>query len=77
MTPGRTLRSFVLQRNRHFLEEVEKLVPDKDESMIVGCQIGLRGAPAALELMNARYRRVVSLQDGLNAWIAAGLPYIK
>jgi rhodanese-related sulfurtransferase len=66
-----------LQKNNSFLEEVERLHPNKEESIIVSCQIGLRGAAATVELMDAEYRRVYSLQDGFNAWLAAGLPFVE
>jgi rhodanese-related sulfurtransferase len=49
----------------------------KSKSVIVVCQSGLQSAKAIAHLKNAGFNEVVSLNGGLTAWQAQGLPVAK
>jgi len=44
-----------------------------EKKIVMICQIGKRSAAAAKQLMAEGVPNVVSLRDGINAWIEAGL----
>jgi rhodanese-related sulfurtransferase len=56
------------------ISELEKF---KSKSVIVTCQSGMQSAKAALQLKKAGFNEVVSLNGGLSAWQAQGLPVAK
>src|SRR3954447_1867268 len=54
--------------------EIEDTVADPNASIIVHCGGGGRSALAAETLQRMGYRNVLSMNGGLKAWKAAGLP---
>jgi rhodanese-related sulfurtransferase len=54
--------------------ELEKF---KSKTVIVLCQSGVRSSKAAAQFKRAGFNHVVSLNGGLAAWLAQGLPIIK
>jgi rhodanese-related sulfurtransferase len=54
--------------------DIETLVPDPEADIVLYCGGGFRSALAALNLQQMGYRRVVSMDGGMRAWRAAGLP---
>jgi rhodanese-related sulfurtransferase len=54
--------------------DIETLIPDPDADIVLYCGGGYRSALAALNLQRMGYRRVVSMDGGMRAWRAAGLP---
>ncbi|CAL8463296.1 g2830 [Coccomyxa elongata] len=66
-----------LKANEQFLSEVEQILPDKDQDIVVACQIGMRGPPATLAMRSAGYTNAYNVKGGLNAWKAINLPTIK
>lgn len=56
------------------ISELEKF---KSKNVIVVCQAGVQSAKAAAQLKKAGFNEVVSLNGGLTAWQAQGLPVAK
>jgi rhodanese-related sulfurtransferase len=56
---------------------IGELEKSKARSMVVVCQTGARSDKAARQLAAAGFDDVVSLDGGLTAWQAAGLPVVK
>jgi rhodanese-related sulfurtransferase len=54
--------------------DVERLMPDKDEEIVLYCGGGFRSALSADNLQKMGYRRVFSMAGGIRAWREAGLP---
>jgi rhodanese-related sulfurtransferase len=54
--------------------DIEKLVPDKDDELILYCGGGFRGALAADSLQKMGYTNVTSLAGGWRAWLEANAP---
>ena len=54
--------------------EIENKVPNKDATIVLYCHSGARSALAADNLKRMGYRNVYSLDGGLTAYTAAGLP---
>jgi rhodanese-related sulfurtransferase len=54
--------------------DIETLIPDPEADIVLYCGGGYRSALAALNLQQMGYRRVVSMDGGMRAWRAAGLP---
>lgn len=57
--------------------DIEGKAPDKDATIVLYCHSGARSALAAENLMRMGYRNVYSLDGGLTAYQAAGLPMEK
>ena len=57
-----------------FLEDVEAEGFERDEHIFVGCRTGARSALAAEVLINAGFTNVRSVDGGIRAWSARGLP---
>ena len=57
--------------------DIEEKVPDPNAVVIVHCGGGSRSALAAESLQKMGYKNVRSMQGGLKAWKAAGLPTAK
>ena len=55
-----------------FKENAVATLP-KDETIAVYCQTGMHSAIAEKELKELGYK-VINLDQGINSWIAAGLP---
>lgn len=54
--------------------DVESVIPDKDAAIVLYCGGGFRSALSALSLQQMGYRNVISMDGGIRAWRAAGLP---
>ena len=54
--------------------DIEKLVPDKDEELILYCGGGYRAALAADSLQKMGYTNVASMAGGWRAWVEANAP---
>lgn len=54
--------------------DIEKAVPDPQQTLVLYCGGGFRSALAADMLQKMGYKDVLSLAGGYSAWVAAGLP---
>ena len=54
-----------------------ELDKSKNRTVVVVCQSGARGDKAARQLQAAGFEDALSLEGGMNAWTAAGLPVTK
>ncbi len=54
--------------------DVERTIPDHDAAIVLYCGGGYRSALAADALRQMGYTRVLSMDGGWKAWVAAGLP---
>ncbi len=54
--------------------DIEKVVPDKDEELILYCGGGYRAALAADALQKMGYTNVASMAGGWRAWVDAKAP---
>jgi rhodanese-related sulfurtransferase len=70
----RDARNIPLKELPKRISELEKF---KSKSVIVTCQSGMQSAKAALQLKKAGFNEAVSLNGGLSAWQAQGLPVAK
>jgi rhodanese-related sulfurtransferase len=70
----RDARNIPLNELPKRISELDKF---KSKSVIVTCQSGMQSAKAALQLRKAGFNEVVSLNGGLTAWQAQGLPVAK
>jgi rhodanese-related sulfurtransferase len=63
------------------LKELPKRISEldkfKSKNVIVTCQTGMQSAKATTQLKKAGFNEVVSLNGGLTAWQAQGLPVAK
>jgi rhodanese-related sulfurtransferase len=58
-------------------QRIGELDKSKSKNVIVMCQSGVRSAKAAGQLKKAGFEKAVSLNGGLAAWLAQGLPITK
>jgi rhodanese-related sulfurtransferase len=56
---------------------IGELDKQKSRTIVVVCQTGARADKAVRQLQKAGFDDVVSLDGGLTAWVAAGLPTTK
>jgi rhodanese-related sulfurtransferase len=56
---------------------IGELDKSKNRTIVVVCQTGARGDKAVRQLAAAGFEDVLSLEGGLTAWQAAGLPIAK
>jgi len=62
---------------RGFLEvKADKILPDKNQAIVVYCAGGTRSALAAKTLQDLGYTDVYSMAGGFNAWKNNGFPFI-
>jgi rhodanese-related sulfurtransferase len=54
--------------------DVERLIPDKDATIVLYCGGGFRSVLAAESLQKMGYRSVFSMAGGIRAWRSAGYP---
>ncbi|WP_337880520.1 rhodanese-like domain-containing protein [Rheinheimera sp.] len=54
--------------------DIEKAVPDLQQTLVLYCGGGFRSALAADMLQKMGYKDVLSLAGGYSAWVAADLP---
>ena len=57
--------------------DIEKLIPGKDEPIVLYCGGGFRSALAADNLQRMGYTSVVSMDGGIRAWREAHYPIEK
>ena len=57
--------------------DIEKVIPDKDATVILYCGGGFRSALAADNLQKMGYRNVISMDGGWRSWTEAGFPTIR
>jgi rhodanese-related sulfurtransferase len=57
--------------------DIESLIPDHDAEIVLYCGGGYRSALAAESLGKMGYRNVRSMDGGITAWRAAGLPIVR
>ena len=58
-------------------KRVGELDKFKSKTVIVVCQAGVQSVKAAAQLKKAGFNEVVSLDGGVSAWQAQGLPLVK
>jgi len=62
---------------RGFLEvKADKLLPDRQQPVVVYCAGGVRSALAAKTLQDLGYSRVYSMRGGFGEWKNNGLPFV-
>ena len=57
--------------------DIEKVIPDKDATLVLYCGGGYRSALAADNLQKMGYRNVISMDGGWRSWTEAGFPTIR
>jgi rhodanese-related sulfurtransferase len=57
--------------------DAETRFPEKDTPLVLQCGGGFRSALSADNLQRMGYTRVVSLDGGIRAWVAAGYGVVK
>jgi rhodanese-related sulfurtransferase len=57
--------------------DIEKVIPDKEATIILYCGGGFRSALAADNIQRMGYRNVISMDGGWRGWTEAGFPVIK
>ena len=57
--------------------DIEKAIPDKNETIVLYCGGGYRSALAADNLQKMGYRNVISMDGGWRGWTEAGFPTIR
>jgi rhodanese-related sulfurtransferase len=57
--------------------DIEKVIPDKDATVVLYCGGGYRSALAADNLQKMGYRNVISMDGGWRGWTEAGFPTIR
>ncbi len=58
------------------LDEINKLAPDKNQSIYLYCQGGTRSTLAAEWLLDIGYQEVYSVAGGIRQWESSGFPLI-
>ena len=56
--------------NEDFMSKVQQEFPEKEQSMVVGCQSGKRSAMAINKMEEAGYTGLINLGGGYGAWSA-------
>jgi rhodanese-related sulfurtransferase len=54
--------------------KIEKMVPNKEEKIVIYCKSGGRSNLAAFAIQRMGYNNVTHLDGGLDGWIGAGYP---
>jgi rhodanese-related sulfurtransferase len=70
----RDAKNIPLKELPNRMSELDKF---KSKNVIVTCQSGMQSAKATTQLKKAGFNEVVSLNGGLTAWQAQGLPIAK
>lgn len=50
------------------INEIEKIIPDKDKTVYVYCQSGSRSSSAVNTMLSLGYKKVFSVKGGILAW---------
>ena len=53
--------------NKEFVQQVESLIPNKDASIVVGCQTGVRSLSACTALTRAGYSQISWIEKGFDS----------
>lgn len=61
----------------HIERDIEKAVPNKDETIVLYCGGGYRSALAAESLQKMGYTKVISMDGGWRAWTESKYPIIR
>lgn len=61
----------------HIERDIEKAVPNKDETIVLYCGGGYRSALAAESLQKMGYRNVISMDGGWRAWTESNFPVVR
>jgi rhodanese-related sulfurtransferase len=67
-------RAIYLGYNDFQLENIEKLLPNKDELIVVYCSLGIRSERTAEKLKKAGYTNIYNLYGGIFEWKNADFP---
>ena len=59
--------------NPNFLNVVQKVLPDKDQPVFCGCQVGMRSQMAAESMARAGYSNLVNVQGGFGGKVENGI----
>lgn len=70
----RDARNIPLKELPNRISELDKF---KSRTVIAVCQTGVASAKAAVQLTKAGFEQAVSLEGGIAAWQAQGLPLVK
>lgn len=54
--------------------DIEKTIPDTDETIVLYCGGGFRSALAADAIQKMGYKKVISMDGGWSGWTKAGYP---
>ncbi len=54
--------------------DIEKVVPNPEQTLLLYCGGGFRSALAAVNLQQMGYKKVISMDGGFRSWVEAGLP---
>lgn len=57
--------------------DIEATIPDKSAEIVIYCGGGFRSALAVEALQKMGYQKAISMDGGIRAWRAAGLPEEK
>ncbi|CAJ1930420.1 unnamed protein product [Sphenostylis stenocarpa] len=60
-------------RNPDFLKEVS-LACNKEDNLIVGCQIGVRSSSATVDLLSDGFKNVKDMEGGYEEWVINKFP---
>lgn len=60
--------------NAEFTEQVAQALPDKDETIVLGCKSGRRSEMAWHVLDRQDYSSMSNIAGGFDKWLASGLP---
>lgn len=60
-----------------FMQAFSKVVPDKQQSVIIICRTGSRSVPVADFLARVGYQNVYNQKRGITEWIGRGLPTVR
>ncbi|XP_042483607.1 thiosulfate sulfurtransferase 18-like [Macadamia integrifolia] len=63
-------------RNPQFLEHVSSAF-NKDDRIVVGCQLGIRSVSATTDLENDGFKDVRNMEGGYKVWVENGLSVKK
>ncbi|HWG57711.1 MAG TPA: rhodanese-like domain-containing protein [Candidatus Acidoferrales bacterium] len=57
--------------------DIERVIADKNATLVLYCGGGFRSALAADNLQKMGYRNVISMDGGWRGWTEAGFPIVK
>ena len=57
--------------------DIEKIIPDKNATIVLYCGGGYRSALAGDNIQKMGYKNVISMDGGWRGWTGAGFPTVK